>query len=359
MGFLQQCLGQQYCRLRVATNAVALSCLLVAGSATQAQEDRDWTLNLYLENDLFSQTDRDYTSGLRASLVSPDLNSYVNDDVLPDWLQRLNRRLSFFHSRTEGLERNLVVSVGQTIFTPQDREATEIVEDDRPYAAWLFGRIGYQTRSADQLDTLEVSLGVVGPAALGQEAQDFIHDMRDFERFNGWDNQLENELAALFLWEHREKMMRVYSKNSQFGYDLIGHAGIAVGNLRTYVNAGAELRLGWAIPDDFGTSSLRPGGDNSTPYSNWSRRKTRRDWGVHAFLSLDTRLVAHNIFLDGNTFEDSHSVRREPLIADAAIGVSMYYRGFRLSYAQILRSREFKEQDESHSYGSLAVSYIF
>ncbi|GAB5413596.1 MAG: lipid A deacylase LpxR family protein [Congregibacter sp.] len=332
---------------------------LLIGGPLQAQEERDWTLNLYLENDLFSQTDRDYTSGVRVSLVSPDLNSYVDDDTLPDWLQSVNKRLNFFHSRSEGLERNLVASLGQTIFTPQDREAVELVENDRPYAAWLFGRLGYQTRSKDQLDTLEFSLGVVGPAALGKEAQDFIHDLRDFERFNGWDNQLENELGIMFLWEHRQKMTRIYNRNSQFGFDLIGHAGVALGNVSTYVNAGAELRIGWAIPDDFGTSSLRPGGDNSTPYSNWSRRKTKRDWGMHGFLSLDTRLVGQNIFLDGNTFTDSHSVDREPLVADAAIGVSMYYRGFRLSYAQILRSREFREQDETHSYGSLAISYIF
>ena len=68
------------------------------------------------------------------------------------------------------------------MYTPQDLYETELIEDDRRYAAWLFLGLGYQTRAEDQLDTLELQLGVVGPAAFGQEAQDFIHDLRDFEK---------------------------------------------------------------------------------------------------------------------------------------------------------------------------------
>ncbi|MGV0035924.1 MAG: lipid A-modifier LpxR family protein [Candidatus Azotimanducaceae bacterium WSBS_2022_MAG_OTU7] len=63
----------------------------------------------------------------------------------------------------------------------EDFTEKDLLEDDRPYAAWLFMGLGYQTRAQDQLDTIEVQLGVVGPAAYGQEAQDFIHDLRGFE----------------------------------------------------------------------------------------------------------------------------------------------------------------------------------
>jgi lipid A 3-O-deacylase len=347
----------------VAVNAAATPADATTGSSAEKAkssiEDRSWTVNFYLENDLFAQTDNDYTSGVRLSWVSPDLVDYVNDETLPAWVRGLNETLTFFHDSKRGLQRNLVLSVGQTIYTPRDREAVDIVDDDRPYAGWLFGSAAYQTSNEDTMDTLEIRLGVVGPAALGQEAQDLIHDVRGFERFEGWDNQLENEPGITLLWEHRNKTSGRYNSNSRFGFDLIGHTGIVLGNVASYVNAGAEFRLGWSIPEDFGTSSLRPGGDNSTPSANWSRRNSDRDWGIHAFLALDARLVAHNIFLDGNTFRDSHSVDREPLVADVAAGVSAYYRGVRLSYAQIFRSREFSTQGETHAYGSLALSYIF
>ncbi|MFK7828300.1 MAG: lipid A deacylase LpxR family protein [Congregibacter sp.] len=328
-------------------------------TSIDGSEARNWTLNLYIENDLFAQTDRDYTNGIRISVVSPDLVDYIEDETLPAWVRGINRKLTFFRDDPkEALQRNLVLSLGQTIFTPRDREATALVKDDRPYAGWLFARAGYQTRSELQMDSLEISIGVVGPAALGQESQDLVHDLRGFERFEGWDNQLDNELGFNILWEEKRKARFFENSNSRFAMDMIGHAGIALGNVATYTNIGAELRLGWSIPDDFGTASLRPGGDNSTPDVNWSRRNTDRDWGLHGFVSFDTRLVARNIFLDGNSFENSHSVDREPVVADAAVGLSMYYRGARLSYAQIFRSREFDTQGETHSYGSLALSYI-
>ncbi len=333
----------------------------MASSQSLATPDQreEWTLNLYVENDLFAESDQDYTSGIRLSWVSPDITDYYDGDVLPDWVQSVNRRLTFFHKSHEGLERNVVVSVAQLIYTPEDLTETALIEDDRPYAAWLSLGFGYQTRSETQLDTLEVRLGVVGPAAFGQETQDFIHDLRGFEKFQGWDNQLENELGLMAVWEHKRKR-RFVPEDGSFGWDVIGHTGFALGNVRSHLNAGAEIRLGWAIPDDFGTSAIRPGGENSTPNSVWNPAiSVDRNWSMHAFAAFDVRLVGQDIFLDGNTFRDSHSVPKESVVADAAVGISFLYRGVKMSYAHIFRSKEFSGQDSSHSYGSLALSYTF
>ena len=56
------------------------------------------TINLYLENDLFGETDQHYTNGIRFSCVSQDLSSYLKDPDLPDWVREANHRLRFFHS---------------------------------------------------------------------------------------------------------------------------------------------------------------------------------------------------------------------------------------------------------------------
>lgn len=315
---------------------------------------------MYFENDLFSNTDEGYTNGFKVSWVSPDLHDYLEDPTLPRWIREINDRLTFFHEARTGLQRNLTFSVGQTLFTPQDLTRGEVIEDDRPYAGWLFASIGYQTRRDNQLDTLEASLGVVGPAALGEATQNLFHELRDIDRFQGWDNQLANEPGLLFLWEHQRKLEYEYHENSRFGFDVIGHAGIALGNVASYINAGAEVRIGWAIPDDFGTAAVRPGGDNSTPDASWDpRSRSGKKWGAHAFLSFDTRLVGRNIFLDGNTFRDSHRVDKKQTVTDAAIGVSLIYGGVKISYAQIFRSKEFAQQDHSNAYGSLAISYTF
>ena len=345
--------------LRHALLALVL-CFFTGLSIAKDDPAERWTLNLYFENDLFSESDQDYTNGIRFSWVSPDLADYIDDPALPQWIRSVNKRLLFFHPSPDGLQRNVVVSLGQTIYTPEDIDATEVVKDNRPYAGWLFTSFAYHTKNDNQLDSLQVDIGVVGPAALGQEAQDWVHDLRGFEKFQGWDNQLEDEFGLVLAYEHKRRLFDVQSANSDFGYDFISHAGVALGNVSTYLNVGGEFRIGWLIPNDFGTSAVRPGGDNSAPDANWDPRyNVDGNWGLHFFASLDARAVARDIFLDGNSFHDSHSVRKEPLVADLALGASTVFRGVKFSYAQVLRTREFKQQDDSHSYGSLSISYSY
>ncbi len=351
------------CPSNIATRWVRSLLLLSLFLSCAARADREqreqWTLNLYVENDLFSETDQNYTSGIQFSWVSPDLSDYVESEELPAWLRRLNQSLTFFHQSHEGLKRNVTVTFGQQIYTPEDLTEKDLIEDDRPYAAWLFLGLGYQTRAEDQLDTIEVQLGVVGPAAYGQAAQDFIHDLRGFEKFAGWDNQLRNEPGFVATWEHKQKWQRS-NPETRFGYDAITHTGLSLGNVHTHLNAGAEVRIGWALPDDFGTSAIRPGGQNSTPDSTWGSRSAKeKKWGLHAFASFDVRLVGWDIFLDGNSVKNSHSVTKESVVADAAVGVAYTVGGGRLSYAQIFRTKEFSGQGSSHSYGSLSFSYTF
>lgn len=330
---------------------------LCCATSEAADTSDDWTFNLYFENDLFAESDQNYTNGLRASWVSPDIADFVKDDKVPNWLRRINRRLTFFHAAARGIERRAVVSVGQTIYTPNDIDATGVIKDQRPYAGWLFGRVAYLSRTRDQLDTIELSLGMIGPAALGQESQDFVHELRGFKKFQGWDNQLSNELGLMALYEHRHRLVDSALDGDRLGYDLISHTGLAMGNVAVYTNAGLEMRFGWGIPSDFGTSAVRSGGDNFAPASDWRQANTGpANLGLHLFALLDAKLVAHDIFLDGNTFRNSHSVDKEYWVGETALGVSLHLDEIKISYAQIYRSREFKKQDRHHSYGSLSIS---
>ncbi|MCP5214279.1 MAG: lipid A deacylase LpxR family protein [Pseudomonadales bacterium] len=329
------------------------------GHAIEDPKD-SWTFSLYFENDLFAETDQNYTNGVRLSWISPDLTDYIKDPTLPNWIRSVNKRLKFFHPKSRRLQRNLIFSIGQTIYTPEDIDATLIVEDDRPYAGWLFTRFAYQSKSQRQLDTLEVNIGVVGPSALGQEAQDFIHDLRGFDKFKGWDNQLDDELGLIFLYEHRRKLFRHTPHDGRFGYDFIGHAGVAFGNVATYINMGGEIRLGWLIPNDFGTSAVRPGGDNSAPGAVWDPRiSAPGKIGFHFFTAFDVRAIGRDIFLDGNTFEGSHRVSKKEFVGDASIGLSTVFKGVKLSVAQVFRSKEFEQQKDAHSYGSISISFSY
>ncbi len=371
--------------------APLLILLILSGlsAAARAVDENPWTLVAYFENDLFTDTDESYTNGVRLSWISPDVSSYERDPRLPQFIEKINDQLHFFHDlnvRDCGdpaadpltcLQRNLVVSVGQLMFTPEDYLETELIEDDRPYAGYLFTTFGYHTRDAAQLDTIEVSFGVVGPASLAQQTQDFIHHLRDIPVFKGWDNQLKNEPVFQLLYEHKERLLAGrlapdwtppawLSPALHPGHDLIVHAGANLGNAMTYANAGFEYRIGFGLPNDFGSAALRPGGDNSAPGRGAPRpgeegifRTLDRAVSLHVFASFDGRAVARDIFLDGNTFRESHSVDKKHFVGDMSLGIGLIYHRWKVSLARVWRSEEFEGQDEPHQFGSISVSYIY
>jgi hypothetical protein len=83
-------------------------------------------------------------------------------------------------------------------------------------------------------------------------------------------------------------------------------------------------------------------------------------WGFHFFTGVDGRAVLYDVFLDGNAFSDSHSVSSKPFVADIMAGIALNYKMYRLSYAYVLRTKEFKEKEDSDLiFGALSFSVIF
>lgn len=339
-------------------DASSVKAVSPAADTSPLPDNNPWTFNAYYENDLFAGSDQNYTNGIRFSWISPDVSSYEDDPSVPQWFRTANHKLRYFHSLkdNEKMARNFVFSVGQLMYTPENRDATELLKDERPYAGFLYAGMAYNTRSHAQLDTVALRVGVVGPASYAHETQDFVHEVRGFEKFKGWDNQLDNELGLQMVYEQKHRMF-YRTLTSALEHDMISHAGFSLGNVATYANFGGEYRLGWELPDDFGTSSVQAGSDNSAPGRSDPRLKKRGLSGVHAFASLDTRLVLHDIFLDGNTFRNGPSVDKEPVVAYAALGVAGTMGSWKVSYAQVFRTREFETQPHAQSYGSISLSH--
>jgi hypothetical protein len=82
----------------------------------------------------------------------------------------------------------------------------------------------------------------------------------------------------------------------------------------------------------------------------------RRKWEVYLFAATEGRAVGRNIFLDGNTFKDSHSVDKETLVYDWEVGLVVRRGRFAFSYRVVSRSPEFVLQEEPQRYGSVSLT---
>lgn len=311
-------------------------------------------VNLRVDNDVLGGQDQGYSNGVQLTLVSPNLRDYTNDPCIPRLARWVNTHLGALQSKTFE-QQNMIATFAQGIYTPTDFSRSDLIEDDRPYVAALLVGLGYNAREGDQLRTTQLQFGLVGPAALGKQAQDAVHQFTGSEKFRGWGNQLENE--PVFRLIH-ERMRRFSSSNGAhgWGWDTIAHYGGSFGNLATYLNAGAEFRFGANLPDDFGSTPLRPAGENTAP-----TREPQSQYvpGAHLFVTLDTRWVFHDITLDGNTFRDSHSVDKRHAVANIGYGVAFMRHRWKFALARYHGTREFDGQRETPVFGSFTISRAF
>jgi hypothetical protein len=218
----------------------------------------------------------------------------------------------------------------------------------------LYGSAGIASLAGNHVDELEMTLGVIGPLAQGERIQKFVHDAISAKDPNGWDNQLENEPGLILSWQRRWPWF-YHLERDGFQLSMEPHGGMALGNVYTYAGGGITARFGPAAVWQDTPPRVRPAipgtGFFTAPPSN------RLSWFV--FAGTEVRGVARNIFLDGNTFEGSHSVDKRPFVADANAGMAFTWGRARVSYALNWRSKEFDGQDRGDLFGTVSIGYGF
>jgi hypothetical protein len=309
----------------------------------------------YWENDSFTGTDQDYSNGLKMTWSRAYEPSAGQRRGLKGWIFD---RLPLMHK--PDAQRATSFSLGQSIFTPKDTEREDLIEDDRPYAGYTYLDFGFISIDGMRQDVWEFEIGIVGPSSQAEETQNFVHDVIGVDRAKGWDNQLENELGLNLTFGSYWRLWH-FGNRSGFSFDVIPHLGGRLGNVAIYANTGAEIRFGWSVPEDYGTCPIRPGcpairsSNNGLGFSETGRQK----FGIYLFVAGEGRVVIRDIFLDGNTFQDSHSVDKEPLVAHLMGGVALQYSRVRMTYAMVLQTREFEERDDNHAFGAVSLSYLY
>jgi len=336
-------------RTRTAVGAALLT-LIAAGfvpAVAAEPEPPGGVLSLQIENDFFAGQDRNYTSGLRIAYTTPMKSSHP----LESWV----RALPLFEGPL-----SVTYSLGQMLFTPLDTSATQPIPNDEPYAGYLYAGFGIESEIPREdgrriLVNFELQLGIVGPSALGEQTQNAAHHITGSKEAKGWANQLQDEPTLNVYYDRVWSGWygsRIGEAGSGYNVDLSPHVGVALGNVYTYAGGGATLRFGQNLPAGLGPRSLRPGPPGSDSY------KPTPDTRWYLFLDLDGRAVARNIFLDGNSSTYSPSLDKNTYVGELRAGVNVTFGRYRLGYAQVFRTRQFRGQ-VPEQFGALSLSTTF
>lgn len=333
---------------------VLIGVILVSGSlcsrSAAAAQENESLYALTEENDgILGGQDRHYTQGFMftRTVTAPGQGLWGE---LSDALDRVSGWLG---AGPEWERRYRWPIVGQSLFTPADLKTLAPQPNDRPFAAWLYAGVGLQRRSINgRLDQFQLLLGVVGPLAMGERAQNKFHHIFGFSRAQGWNNQLHNEPGLLARYQASWDLPLWYQGSLEG--DLLPEAGMAVGNILTYGDAGVTLRLGQGLAAAGTPQTITPGLSGS----GWfDPAALNGPFGWMLMAGIQTRAVWRNLFLQGNTFRHSPSVRMRHFVTDEDVGVSLLFRlGLRVDVVYVKRSHEFYGQAGDDRFGSVTLS---
>jgi len=289
----------------------------------------NWMVRLFLDNDIFSNTDYYYTNGFKIELIVPGLNKSPINKIFP----------AFKNSDIEFCG----FSITQNIYTPTNPDTRVILLGDRPFAAFL--TIG-QFRETWHLPKAvyfksELKLGVVGPSSLGQQVQTSIHEIEPV----GWQNQINNDIVIDY---------QILFKKGLYNSSLIDLNIIANGNIGTIFNkfgGGIDLRFGHFTPFYSGPLSFIEYVNPAGHLQYW------------IFFKAKGNLVAYDATMQGGIFnkENPYTLAANDLnrfVLDASIGIALYYNNIGIEYEHYYLSPEFKGA-RHFGWGSIKASLAF
>ncbi|HHJ13154.1 MAG TPA: lipid A deacylase LpxR family protein [Gammaproteobacteria bacterium] len=270
---------------------------------------------LEFDNDLFVGSDNQFSSGWSLQYHSATSRSWDRLDSPTPTLARLGVRLPGLNENTLYKRHNL--SIGQIIQTPARLSESRRIENDVPYAAVLAVQSTWTAYNDEAFQGIEISLGITGPAALGEPAQNAAHRVLGINEAKGWDNQLGTEPVFNLNYMRKIKFYRG-GEASGLSWDaaLDGHA--AVGTLFTLAAARLETRLGRNMPRGF-TYYPDPIG-HSMIYDATLAPPIPGRSSQYVSVTGSAIAIGHNLLLDGTVFRRSQRIDKEPYLFMLNIG---------------------------------------
>lgn len=286
------------------------------------------SVSLKLENDVIGKSDQNYTSGQELNYKTKYNNQYLAWIPVP----KLGAEVEDYN--------DYILKIRQEIYTPDDLRATEVVEDENPYAGSLTFGVEKILSSPDQRISSTIRIGSSGDLSLAEQVQKGFHQTLDSlgrpqTTPMGWDNQVKTE--PLFNFDY-SRMFENY-KIELFGLSLADrqNSQLRVGN----INTDLTLKYGWLFGKNLPSVDLHP----------------KSAVSLYSLLNFYTIGRLQTLYYDGGIFRESvHTVDTEPGVLGMEAGLGLDYKDYSIQFIYNIRTRDYKEQTNgTHSYGLISL----
>lgn len=279
------------------------------------------------ENDFFALSDEYYTQGINLEFVAPAIAKFP--------LAKLLFRNDHLATRTG-------IAIEHQGFTPSNILTGEVLQNDRPYSSSLMLKtfsIVSNPHTNHRLVT-QLSLGVIGPWAMGKEIQTALHEKINPDKVpKGWKNQVHNDIILNYQidYEHGLWVKR--------NFIVTARGGARAGTYNTRLSSSFTLMGGWF--------------DNPFQFAN-----TRdKDFQIYLYAEPQLNLVIYDATLQGGLFNDRNPYTLDRneisrLVFQQNVGLVVKFKSFFMEYAQTVMTREFKT-GTPHSWGSVRAAFAF
>ncbi|MGZ5033429.1 MAG: lipid A-modifier LpxR family protein [Usitatibacter sp.] len=284
------------------------ACLCALPAVAGASDEARWYLQI--DNDVVFTTDRWYTSGVR--------------------IARVHR----------AGDHEIEVGLLQEIYTPEARYF-EPGRTDRAPAARLLVSAARHDRSDASFQTVELTLGVRGPAALGRQTTDFVHRLIAAPEVD-WSRQEPNRLDA-----------SVNAVRTLEWLHLNVHYGAVLGTELAFAHAGVELRARDGSARSIASPLLRFAA--TPPFAG----PDREGYGWNLFVGLSGRAIARNELVSRSYEVGAAALQYTKTVARSAAGVTWSQPWGTVAFAVAQDTRDFERQRTPQKFGSLTLHVDF
>ncbi len=325
------------------------------------------------ENDVFFNTDNNYTDGVRYSVKYLGLRQYRKPpDAGEGFLPGFNLDpVSSEACSGEKLcyHKSYTFYLGHGMYTPSNikLKPAQLPQEARPYAAWVYAGFYRELFASDgRYWRYGLDLGCIGPCAQGEQLQTFIHrNITNSPIPQGWGAQIHNEPGVVFRYEYSPG-----SWQPMRYLDLTPHFNFGAGNIQIYAGAGVTLRLGRFrsnyITQWYSNHPLEAlaAADGVKSDAGWQLWKNKEDFDLYWFARLHGDAVAYNALLQGGMFNRSSPVTGEarPLILEGESGVALHRGDFSVSFSLVRRNYTDVLRlwnPSSHKFGRLVLEWAY